>query len=144
MRIAKLFGALAIIQIVLALFDREPVDLHVHATYFVIGRTYLLIAFATISVSLALIYLATSRWLRPLKDSLGFTHFALTTLGFLLLWLSLFVIRFLSTNDLAQPITNSLPRLAIVLGLFFFAAGAIAFVANCVWTAFTMFRWHRS
>lgn len=70
---AKLFAALAILQVGMALLlPHASIDLLFHATYFVVGRFYWLNSFALSSFCFSLIYLAASRWvLRPLKTSLG-------------------------------------------------------------------------
>ena len=148
MRTAKLFAALAILQLGLAVLERRSpsgVDIYFHATYFVVGQAYWMGFLAASSALFALVYFAASRWvLHPLNWPLGLTHFVFALATLLLLQIAVL------TMD--SPMANGLPPSGdafrwISLGLWAgpccFLLGCSTLALNCVWTGISAFRAHR-
>ena len=143
---AKLFATLAILQLGLAILESKtaPQSIHVylHATYFVFG-IHLQIFLALASACFALIYFAASRYvLHPLNNSLGFTHFAMATIGFVLISVSLFTLRSASSANGLLRAPHSWPLLASLVGLLCFLLGCATLAVNCTWATITVFRSH--
>jgi heme/copper-type cytochrome/quinol oxidase subunit 1 len=148
MRSAKLFAALAIFQIGLAVVERRTssgFDIYFHATYFVVGLVYWMGFLAVTSVLFALVYFAASRWvLHPLNSSLGLTHFLFALAALLLLQIAVLTMH--------SPMANGLPpsrdafrwiSLELWAGPCCFLMGCATLALNCVWTGISAFRAHR-
>jgi len=105
-----------------------------HATYLALGQLYFHILLALTSVLFALTYFGTCRWvLRLLSNRLGLMHFALATIGFFLLSMSLFgFASAVSTDGLEANQTFNYWRLLLV-GVFCFLSGCALFAVNFVW-----------
>lgn len=147
MLFAKLFAALSVLQVGLAVLESrttpQPIDIGVHATYLVVGKIELQIMLALASACFALTYFAASRWLlHPLNDSLGLTHFAMTTIGFVLLSLSLYTLKSAAANGLPGQAPNHWPLFALLVGVLCFLSGCATLAVNCLWTALTTFWSH--
>jgi heme/copper-type cytochrome/quinol oxidase subunit 1 len=142
----KLFATLAILQVGLALLENtaysKSIDVHLHATYFVVADIHVLGLMALASSCFALVYLAASRWvLHPLNNSLGITHFVLALTGFLLLFLALFSIKSGTANgEPVGRVLNHWQFLAFVVGGICFLLGCATLAVNCAWTAIAAFR----
>lgn len=144
---AKLFATLAILQVGLALLESktasQSTDIYLHATYFVFKGIHMQIFLALASVCFALTYFAASRWvLHPLNNSLGLTHFAMATIGFVLISVSLFTLRSAASANGLLRAPNSWPLLASLVGLLCFLLGCATLAVNCTWTTITVFRSH--
>jgi heme/copper-type cytochrome/quinol oxidase subunit 1 len=146
---AKLFATLAILQFGLALLEsmtHEPIDIYLHATYFVIPKFYLQILLAFVSGFFGLIYFAASRWVScPLNNFLGLTHFVLVTVGLVLYSMSLSALRSAAAGDLqAYQAMNHWPSRAPALGLLCFMLGCVILAVNCGLTAIRAFQLRNS
>jgi heme/copper-type cytochrome/quinol oxidase subunit 1 len=135
---AKLFATLAILQLGLAFLGSktapQSTDIHLHATYFVFRGIHLQIFLALASACFALTYFAASRWVfHPLNSSLGFAHFAMATIGFVL------ISAFLFTPKSAASANG----LLLAVGLLCFLLGCATLAVNCTWTTtIAVFRSH--
>jgi heme/copper-type cytochrome/quinol oxidase subunit 1 len=142
---AKLFVALSVLHVgIAALGSRttpQPINIGVHGTYLVVGRIELQIMLALASACFALTYFAASRWVsHPLNNSLGLVHFAITMIGFVLLSLSLYMLRSSApANDLPG---QARPFFAILAGVLCFLSGCATLAVNCIWTTLTTFWSH--
>lgn len=145
---AKLFATLTILHVGLALLEsetRRSIDIHIHDTYFVIPGFLLQIVLALVSGFFGLVYFAASRWVsHPLNNSLGLTHFALVTIGYVLLWV------FLSapgsaagTGSMAVPAIKHWTFCAATLGLLSSLLGCTILALNCGLTAIRAFQRHK-
>ena len=146
MRAAKLFAALAILQLGLALFEgrrtRPSIDIYFHGTYFVVARAHWFELMAVTSALFALVYVAASRWVvHPLNSSLGLTHFVFALTGFVFLSNAFFTI--------GSEMANGLPAgravyhwvfLAFSAGSFCFLLGCATLAVNCLCTGISFFR----
>ena len=146
MRAAKLFAALAILQLGLAVVERRTpsgVDIYFHATYFMVGQAYCMGFLAITSALFALVYVAASRWVsHPLNPSLGLTHFVFTLAALLFLHIAVFTID--SANGL--PASGTAYRwvsLGLWAGPCCFLLGCATLAVNCAWTGISLFRVHK-
>jgi heme/copper-type cytochrome/quinol oxidase subunit 1 len=129
---AKLFASLAVLQLSLSLLGSKMsqggIDLYLHGTYFVVFHIrHLPILMSLISGSFGLICLVASRMRQPLNNSLALTHFVLTTIGFILFSMLLF----LPKSGAISEVTHHWLGLAVLLG-------ALSFLAGCVLLAVCM------
>jgi heme/copper-type cytochrome/quinol oxidase subunit 1 len=146
---AKLFAALAILQLGLALLEsrttHQSIDVHFHGTYIALGILYLYLLPALASACFALTYFGASRWvLRPLSNRLGLTHFVMATIATFLLSMSLSG-QGSATSANGVPVDQALNHwrlLFFLVGGLCFLSGCALFAVNCVWTAITAFRSH--
>ena len=142
---AKLFVALSVLQVGVAVLGSrttpQPINIGAHGTYLVVGSIELQIMLALASACFALTYFAASRWVsHPLNNSLGLVHFAITTIGFGLLSLSLYMLRSSApANDLPG---QARPFFAILAGVLCFLSGCTTLAVNCIWTTLTTFWSH--
>jgi heme/copper-type cytochrome/quinol oxidase subunit 1 len=142
---AKLFVALSVLQVGVAVLGSrttpQPINIGAHGTYLVVGSIELQIMLALASACFALTYFAASRWVsHPLNNSLGLVHFAITTIGFGLLSLSLYMLRSSApANDLPG---QARPFFAILAGVLCFLSGCATLAVNCIWTTLTTFWSH--
>jgi cytochrome c oxidase subunit 1 len=141
---AKLFAALAILQLGLALIEGRTspgsMDVYLHGTYFVVAHIHLQIWWGLTSLCFALIYFGVFRWSRhPLNDSLGLTHFVMATIGFVLLSVSLLS---MSRRASMSEATHHWIGLAVLVGVLSFFFGCATLAVNFVWTAITASRSH--
>lgn len=125
MVVARLFLMLALLQLGWAFFEPQPIDIHLHATYFVIGKGHLQILFAVTSVVFALLYVTAVRWSYHLNAVLGLVHFFLATAAFRLL-VSAFLLS--SSSQYASAAAYAIP-----LGVLFFLLGCVILAINCGW-----------
>ena len=133
---AKLFAALAILQLALAplKLSRGGLDVYSHGTYRVIPNSQLQIWMALVSAFFALIYFAAFRWLpRPLSNSLGLAHFVMVTAGLVLFWVTI------STPISVIPPTPA-QDITLLVAVFSIALGCVLLAVNCVWTVAVAFR----
>jgi heme/copper-type cytochrome/quinol oxidase subunit 1 len=147
---AKLFAALAILQIGFALLAaraaNQSLDVYFHATYFVIAPIHLQILLALSSACFASVYFAFFRWLsNPLSNSLGLTHFVMATMAFVLRSTFLFAP---DSTAIAEglppaPPSSQWPLLAAALGVLSFLLGCATLAVNFTWTAITILRSRR-
>jgi heme/copper-type cytochrome/quinol oxidase subunit 1 len=148
MSAAKLFAALAVLQVGLAVLESrttlQPIDIGVHGTYLVVGRMELQIMLALASACFALTYFAASRWVsHPLNNSLGLMHFAIATIGFVLLVLSLYTLKPSAlANGLPGQAPNHSSLFALLAGVLCFLSGCATLAVNCIWTTLTTFWSH--
>jgi heme/copper-type cytochrome/quinol oxidase subunit 1 len=145
---AKLFAALSVLQVGLAVLESrttpQPIDIGVHGTYLVVGRIELQIMLALASACFALTYFAASRWVSyPLNNSLGLMHFAIATIGFVFLLLSLYTLTpSAPANGLPDQAPNHWPLFALLAGVLCFLSGCATLTVNCIWTTLTTFWSH--
>ena len=127
---AKLFAALAILQLVLAPLitkvSRGSVDYMHLGTYYVLSNTRLQIWMALLSACFALVYFVAVRLRHPPNNILGLAHFGMATIGYVLFWVTL-------TIGISDIPPNPWWFLAITVGLLSFLVGCILFSVNCAW-----------
>ncbi len=144
---AKLFAALAVLQVGLAALESrttpQSVDIGVHGTYLVVDRIELQITLALASACFALTYFAASRWVaHPLNSSLGVMHFVMATTAFVLL-LSLYTLKPAApANALPEQAPNHWPLFVLLAGVVCFISGCATLAVNCIWTTLTTFWSH--
>ena len=144
---AKLFAALSVLQVGLAVLESrttpQPIDIGVHGTYFVVGRIELQIMLALASACFALTYFAASRWVaHSLNSSLGLMHFVIATTGLVLL-LSFDTLKpSTPANGLPYQAPNHWPLFALLAGVFCFLSGCATLAVNCIWTTLATFWSH--
>jgi heme/copper-type cytochrome/quinol oxidase subunit 1 len=144
---AKLFAALSVLQVGLAVLESsttpQPIDIGIHGAYLVIGRIDLQIMLALACAGFALTYFAASRWVSyPLNNSLGLMHFAITTIAFILLSLSLEMLKSsAAANGLPGRAPNHWPLFAL-LTVVCFLFGCATLAMNCIWTTLATFWSH--
>jgi hypothetical protein len=148
MRTARLFAALAILQLGLAVVERRTpsgVDIYFHGTYFMVGQAYWMGFLAVTSALFALVYVAAFRWvLHPLNNSLGLTHFVFALAAPVLLQIAVFTIDSEMANDLSAS-SEAYQRISFALwaGPCCFLLGCATLAVNCVWTGVSFFRAHK-
>jgi hypothetical protein len=145
MRAAKLFAALAILQLGLAVVERRTpsgIDIYFHATYFVVGQAYSMGFLALTSALFALVY-AASHWVsHPLNSSLGLTHFVFALAAILFLHIAVFTMD--SANGLpASATAYRWVSLGLWAGPCCFLLGCATLAVNCVWTGISVLRVHK-
>jgi heme/copper-type cytochrome/quinol oxidase subunit 1 len=141
---AKLFATLVFLQLGVVLLEgrtHPSIDLYFHATYFVIPKIHLQILLALVNGSFGLIYFVSSRWVsHPLNNSLGFIHFVLSALGFVLFSVSLSALRSAAVSG--SPTIHYWAVLAAPLGSLCFMLGCAILAVNCGLTAIRAFQPH--
>jgi heme/copper-type cytochrome/quinol oxidase subunit 1 len=146
MLFAKLFTALAILQLGVALLEsrigHQPAEVFYHPGSIVIGPILLQVLLALATGCFALTYFAAVRWLsHPLNNSLGLVHFVVATIGFIYISLSVHVLR--SAGPPTISISLYWLLVAVSVGLLSFLLGCATLAVNCTWTAIAVFRSHR-
>ncbi|MBL0051895.1 MAG: hypothetical protein IPP29_10500 [Bacteroidetes bacterium] len=106
------------------LFLRSPLKINIHDTYLLIAKTDIAVGFFLLFLILALIYFLFIKLNRPLRKTLGITHYLLTTI-------SLVAIATLCIFSSGESMTQPFDFMTfIAISVLVFAVGQLILVLN--------------